>query len=296
MVSTLITRGGRVLAYEESGDPHGKPVLLLHGTPGSRVGPRPRQARFYPQGVRLIAYDRPGFGESERCPGRAVADAAADVDDLADHLGIERFAVVGRSGGAPHALACAALLPERVTRVAALVACAPRDLMGERWYDGMAARNIEWYRVAEQGLAAYTAYVAAEMNRSRANPASIMPTTHADVPKPDRDAAAEYGIKLALMDTYSEALHYGIGGWIDDNIALVNPWGFDPARLRAPVLLWHGAEDMFSPVTHSKWLERAIPGAQLELAAGRAHLGAIEVLPSLFPWLTEDLQGSAAGY
>jgi pimeloyl-ACP methyl ester carboxylesterase len=202
--------------------------------------------------------------------------------------------VVGRSGGAPHALACAALLPERVTRVAALVACAPRDLMGERWYDGMAASNIKRYRKAEHGIAVYTAYVAEEMNHSRANPESVMPTTHADVPKADRVAASEYGTKSGLMDTYTEALSNGIGGWIDDDLALVNPCGFDLARLRVPVLLWHGAEDVFSPVAHSQWLEQAIPGARLDLAVGRAHLGAIEVLPGLFPWLTAGLERSAA--
>ena len=294
MVNTLITRGGRVLAYEESGDPCGKPVVFLHGTPGSRVGPRPREARLYPQGVRLIAYDRPGYGGSDRFVGRVVADAAADVEELADMLGIERFAVVGRSGGAPHALGCATLLPERVTRVAALVACAPRDLMGERWYDGMAALNIERYRVAEHGIDAYTAYVAEEMHRSRENPVSVMPTTHSDVPRADRIAAAEHGIRSGLLDTFAEALSNGIGGWIDDNLALVSPWGFDLARLRSPALLWHGAEDVFSPVAHSHWLKQTIPGAELELAVGRAHLGAIVVLPSLFPWLTAGLERSAA--
>jgi pimeloyl-ACP methyl ester carboxylesterase len=292
MVSTLITRDGRVLAYEQYGDKSGKPVFFLHGTPGSRTGPRPRPSTLYRQGIRLIGYDRPGYGHSDRFKGRRVVDAASDVEELAESLGIERFAVVGRSGGGPHALACAALLPERVTRVASLVTCAPRDLMEERWYDGMAARNIEWYRVADLGIEAYTAFVAEDMNRKRADPESALPTNHSDVPKADRAASSEFGIKSGLVDTYTEALRNGIDGWIDDNLALVSPWGFEPALLCPPVLLWHGVDDIFSPPEHSRWLKQRIPHAVLDLAAGKAHLGAIEVLPSLFPWLTEGLEYS----
>lgn len=294
MVSTLTTRGGRVLGYEQFGDPHGKPVVFLHGTPGSRSGPHPRDIRLYPQEIRLIAYDRPGYGHSERFKGRTVADAAADVEDLADALGVERFAVAGRSGGGPHALACAALLPERVTRVASLVTCGPRDLMGDDWYQGMAERNIEWYRVAETGIDAYTEFVSPEMNSRRADPESALPTNHADVPKPDRAAGSEYGIMSGLVGTYEEGLRPGVGGWIDDNLALVSPWGFDLATLHTPVLLWHGAEDVFSPVSHSHWLQQRIPQARLKLAQGKAHLGAIEELPGLLPWLTEGLERSAA--
>ncbi|HTJ66331.1 MAG TPA: alpha/beta hydrolase [Actinospica sp.] len=294
MVGRFTTRDGRALAYEEFGNPNGKPVFSLHGTPGSHRGPRPRGLRLYPRGIRLIGYDRPGYGDSDRCEGRRVADAAADVEDLADRLGIERFAVVGRSGGGPHALACAALLPERVTRVASLVTCAPRDLMGERWYDGMAERNIEWYRVAELGIDAYTEFVADDMNRKRADPESALPSSHADVPKADRAASSEYGIKSGLVDTYAEALRHGIGGWIDDNLAMISPWGFDPATLTTPVKLWHGADDVFSPVAHSTWLKQCIPHAELDIADGKAHLGAIEELPRLLLWLTEGLERADA--
>lgn len=124
------TADGRRLRIEISGDPRGRPVFLLHGMPGSRVGPRPRSLFLYQRGARLISYDRPGYGGSDRRPGRRVADVAEDVAHVADSLGLDRFAVVGRSGGAPHALACAALLPGRVTRAAAMVGLAPRDARG----------------------------------------------------------------------------------------------------------------------------------------------------------------------
>src|SRR5688572_21098379 len=109
--------GGPDLSVSISGSDDGEPVFLLHGTPGSRLGPKPRTSVLYRLGVRLICYDRPGYGGSARRGKRTVADAARDVAAIADQLGIERFAVAGRSGGGPHALACAALLPDRVTRV-----------------------------------------------------------------------------------------------------------------------------------------------------------------------------------
>ncbi|GAB3901332.1 hypothetical protein GCM10027612_64540 [Microbispora bryophytorum subsp. camponoti] len=116
----------RRLAVAQRGKIHGgRPVFLLHGTPGSRIGPLPREGLLYRLGVRLITYDRPGYGGSDRHEGRSVGDVAADVAAIADHLGLDRFAVVGRSGGGPHALACAALIPHRVTRAAVLVGLAP---------------------------------------------------------------------------------------------------------------------------------------------------------------------------
>ncbi len=115
------TPDGRHLSTQTYGDPDGKPVFLLHGTPGSRLGPHPRGTVLHRLGVRLIAFDRPGYGDSDRFQGRRVADAATDVLAIADAFGLDKFAVVGRSGGGPHALACAALLPDRLTKVAVLV-------------------------------------------------------------------------------------------------------------------------------------------------------------------------------
>src|SRR5262249_53418979 len=113
------------LAVEVCGAPDGLSVFLMHGTPGSRSGPRPRSSLLYRLGIRLISYDRPGYGGSSRVPGRCVADAADDVRAIADALRLDRFAVIGRSGGGPHALACAARLDDRVIATAALVSIAP---------------------------------------------------------------------------------------------------------------------------------------------------------------------------
>src|ERR1700722_11642562 len=142
---TVYVAGGRRLTVCEFGDRSQEPVFYLHGTPGSRVGPRPTNQELENFKIRLIAFDRPGYGGSDRLETRTVADVAADVEAIADRLGVDRFAVLGRSGGGPHALACAALLPHRVTRAAALVSLAPWQAQGLDWFDGMAKSNRDAY-------------------------------------------------------------------------------------------------------------------------------------------------------
>lgn len=142
--------GGRNLAVSVFGELARTPVFYLHGTPGSRVGPRPTNQQLEDVDVCLITYDRPGYGRSGRLASRTVADAAKDVEAIADFLGLKRFAVLGRSGGGPHALACAALLPDRVTSAATLVSLAPRQARGLNWFEGMAESNVHAYTVAAE--------------------------------------------------------------------------------------------------------------------------------------------------
>jgi pimeloyl-ACP methyl ester carboxylesterase len=286
-VRTTRTADGNILTYQEFGHPAGRPVFLLHGTPGSRRGPRPRPTVLHRDHLRLIAYDRPGYGGSTRRVGRDVAAAAQDVRLLADHLGIERFGVVGRSGGGPHALACAALLPDRVVRAAALVSLAPRDQMGESWFGDMNEHNVERYRMAERGLEEYTAYVRESMNRSRQDPETLLP--YAELSKVDKAVISDYGIKVMMYENYQEGLRATTDGWIDDNLAFVEPWGFDPSAIAVPVWLWHGTEDAFSPSEHSRWLAKAIPGSELVLGHGRAHLGALVELRRALRWAAAGL-------
>src|SRR5262245_52324001 len=142
--------GDRVLTVEVAGARTGSPVFLLHGTPGSRNGPKPRGSLLYRLGVQLISYDRPGYGGSTRHEGRRVSDAAADVEAIADALGLASFAVVGRSGGGPHALACAALLPERVERTAVLVSLAHPEATDLDWFAGMNNDNVREFSAARE--------------------------------------------------------------------------------------------------------------------------------------------------
>jgi pimeloyl-ACP methyl ester carboxylesterase len=268
------------------GDPDGIPIFLLHGTPGSRLGPHPRGQVLHRLGVRLIAFDRAGYGRSDRLRGRQVADVAADVEAIADHYKLDRFAVVGRSGGGPHALACAALLPERATRAAVLVGLAPRGADGLDWFDGMAQSNVTEFTAAATGYDGIAAQLKAAADAIRANPASLIASLEAELPDSDRRVVADSGIRSKLVATYAEALRTSAYGWIDDALAFCSPWGFDLAAVAVPVVLWHGASDVLSPVNHARWLAERIPGATVVVQAGAAHFGALDVLPDILRWLS----------
>lgn len=278
--------GRRWLAVSQRGKiKGGSPVFLLHGTPGSRVGPSPRDGLLYRLGVRLITYDRPGYGGSDRHIGRRVGDVAADVEAIADHLGLETFAVVGRSGGGPHALACAALLPERVTRVAVLVGLAPSEADGLDWFEGMTRSNIIEYTQARKGRGTLAAHLAPAVEEIRDDPVRLVHALYDELTEADREVVADLGIRAMLVANYAEALRHSPDGWIDDAIAFCTPWGFDPADIKVPTLLWHGEDDVFSPIGHSRWLAERIPTAKVVIQRGAAHFHALQVLPDLLPWL-----------
>ncbi|MCT9934236.1 alpha/beta hydrolase [Planotetraspora sp. A-T 1434] len=285
MTDVLVAPDGRRLAVQQQGEPDGHPVFLLHGTPGSRVGPSPRPTVLYRLGIRLISFDRPGYGLSDRLPGRSVADVAADVAAIADGLGIARFAVVGRSGGAPHALACAALLPQRLTRVAALVGLAPRGAEGLDWFDGMAHSNVVEYTMALAGHRAVASRLATAAAQIRADPASKVVGLSQQVPESDRRVVTDHGIRRMLVRNFAEGLRDSIDGWVDDVLAFCGGWGFDPAVIEVPTLVWHGENDVFSPVGHARWLGERIPAATVKIQHGVAHFGAIGVLPEVLLWL-----------
>ncbi|MET8141779.1 alpha/beta hydrolase [Sphaerisporangium sp. NPDC005288] len=260
-------------------------MFLLHGTPGSRIGPCPRGAVLYRLGVRLITFDRPGYGRSDRLIGRSVAAAAEDVEAIADALEIDRFAVVGRSGGGPHALACAALLPARVTRAAVLVGLAPHAAEGLDWFGGMAASNITEYTVALAGRSRFADWLAPTAQEIRADPGSLIADLYAELPEADRRMVANPGVRAMLLANYAEALRHSEDGWVDDAIAFCSPWGFDLTVIQAPTLLWHGGKDRFCPVDHSHWMAARIRTAIMRVEPEAAHFGALEALPDLLPWL-----------
>jgi pimeloyl-ACP methyl ester carboxylesterase len=282
----VITSSGRSLMVDLSGKPDGAPVFLLHGTPGSRSGPKPRGAALYWRGVKLITYDRPGYGGSSRQPGRAVADAAYDVAAIADDLGIDRFAVVGRSGGGPHALACAALLPTRVTRTAVLVSLAPANARDLDWYSGMADDNVAAYTTAEDDRYALIQDLTSRAARLARDPESLLAGLRPELVDADRRVVDNVPIARQLTETYAEALRHGPFGWIDDVLALRGDWGFALDTITGPVRIWHGADDRFSPVAHAHWLARRIPTSVIDVEQGTAHFGAVEILPEILSWLT----------
>jgi len=277
--------GDRTLTYEVAGDPDGAPVFYLHGMPGSSSGPRPRNAVLNRHGVKLVSYDRPGYGRSSRRPGRSVADAVDDVEFLADHLRIGTFTIMGRSGGGPHALACAALLPHRVLRAAVLVSFAPADADDLDWFSNMAGSNIDAYQEASFDQRRLTETLRVRANRVKQDPAHLLDLLRAEATAADARIIDDFFLRSLLLRTYQAAVIHGPYGWIDDVLALRQDWGFRPEDIKVPVRLWHGADDQFAPPSHTEWLAARIPDAKLEVQPGAAHFGALSVVPRLLEWL-----------
>jgi pimeloyl-ACP methyl ester carboxylesterase len=276
---------GRRVRYEEFGPAGGAVVFVAHGTPGSRLGVRPSDGALHRLGIRAVTYDRPGYGESDRAAGRTVADAAGDVAAIADAVGAERFAVYGISGGGPHALACAALLPQRVTRAAALVGVAPFRASGLDWFAGQTPSNVEEFQAAVAGESALTKALTPMVGPFREDPASLLDALEAELSDEDRAVIRGQAVRDMLVTGFGEALRQGVGGWVDDDLAFVEPWGFDLTAIETPTLLWHGTEDRLAPISHSEWLSRHIPTARLVRVPHAGHMSAFAVQDEVIAWL-----------
>ena len=289
-----VASGGRTITFEIAGPPDGMPVFLFHGTPGSSSGPRPRSIVLHRLGVRLISYDRPGYGGSSRREHRRVVDAVEDVDILADHLGLRRYGVVGRSGGGPHALAVAARRADEVVAAAVLVTIAPADAAGLDWYSGMTAHNVNEYKTADSSSSALTEMIRLRAERIRRDPDSLIDDLREEMRDTDKRIVDDLSIRRLLARTYAEALRSGPFGWIDDALALRGDWGFEPQEVKTPVRLWHGADDNFSPVSHTQWLAKRLQRCEVQVQSGAAHFGAVEILPEMLGWLRSKEDATAA--
>jgi pimeloyl-ACP methyl ester carboxylesterase len=269
------TSDGRTLAYEQQGDPRGVPVFLLHGTPGSRLsGLHPDPAKVTEAGLWLITYDRPGYGGSTRQHGRAVVDCVADIVTIADQLGLERFAVTGSSGGAPHSLAAAARIPERVTRAESNVGPAPYEAEGLDYFDGMDPENVRELECALAGEEDLVPMLEREaqkaLERLDDDPAALLGDF--DLSEADRAVLAQEVVKQRMRMSFREAMTQGIGGWVDDDLEFVRPWGFDLAEIRVPVQVRYGASDVLVPAAHGAWLGAHVPGATVIVDEASGHM------------------------
>ncbi|KND40293.1 MULTISPECIES: alpha/beta fold hydrolase [Streptomyces] len=311
MVKTVKTpSGGRTIAYETWGDPDAHPVFLLHGTPGSRLGPRLRTFDLHKLGVRLIAYDRPGYGGSDRHGGRTVVDAAHDVSVIAEDLDLKKYSVVGRSGGAPHALACAARnIGSQVASVAALVSLAPPDADGDGfdWHSEMSESNVSTYDLLDRHAPDVTelgALLARNAETIRRDPTVFLASLREEMPSVDRVIVEDAGIREHLLRNYLSAVGRAEQGeeesvdprapmgWVDDLVAFRTHWGFKLQEIdgSVPVMLWHGERDVFAPVAHFHWLTKRIPSAKAVLQPSAAHFAALPALPQVLAW-TRDAAG-----
>ena len=261
--------GSTLHAYDLGGDGH--PLIWLHGTPNTGEPPEPLFAAAAERGIRWISYDRPSYGGSTPRPGRDVASAAADVAAVADALGVERFALMGHSGGGPHALATAARLPERVQAVVCASGLAPYGADGLDWFAGIAPGGQAELRAARAGRSALEEHLkTAEFDAESFTPA---------------DQAALSADWSWLAGIAGKAFDQGPDGMIDDNLAYVAPWGADPTAVEAPVLFLHGVDDRMVPAAHSRWLAGQCRSAELWLRPGEGHVSVLRTAPAALDWV-----------
>ena len=265
---------GRTLVFAEWGDLGGEPVFVLHGTPGCRLTRFPKVELVRSAGVRMITYDRAGYGGSLRHRGRTVADAAGDVAAIADCLGIGRFSASGGSGGGPHALAVAALLGERVIRAACVVSFAPFDALGEEFFAGMDPENVKEFGWALAGEERLAAELEREDQRLRqrvaADPATML--DNFGLPESDKQILGRPDMAEMIRESTLEQTRHGVWGWVDDDLALVSPWGFAPAAIAVPTQVWYGTRDVLVPPRQGEWIASTVPGAVVRLNEF-GHLG-----------------------
>lgn len=283
---TVKTTDGRTLNVAEDGDKKGKPVFALHGTPGSLILYPPHVRDAFDKGIRLISYDRPGYGRSSPHPGRKVADAAKDVLAVADFMGLDSFAVWGISGGGPHSLACAALLGSRVVGVSSLASPAPYPAEGIDWFEGQGEDNVEEFRAAISGPLALTKFLEPlRVSVLDAKPEDILKILESLLPTVDREALkGELGEYLTA--NMKQGLAPGIEGAKEDDLAFVSDWGFDLTKIRVPVLLWQGRHDKMVPYAHGEWLAERLRVPEVRLLAGDGHITLYrDRVPETHAWL-----------
>jgi pimeloyl-ACP methyl ester carboxylesterase len=264
-----LTDGRLLTAYDSGSGGSGQPTVVWHhGSPQTGALLPPLLSATADRGLRLVSYARPSYRGSTPRPGRDVASAADDVAQLADALGIDRFAVMGASGGGPHALACAALLPGRVTGVVTLAGLAPYTEEFD-WYAGMCT---------EGGLRS-----AALGRDARA--------LHAETAEFDlesftaADWAALEGEWTSLGEDAQRAGQAGPDGLIDDDVAFAKLWGFDLGQVETPALLVHGGQDRVVPPSHSDWMLRQLPASELWFRPTAGHISILYAVPVALDWL-----------
>jgi pimeloyl-ACP methyl ester carboxylesterase len=251
-------------------------TLVYHSASPHAPVPFPQlEAAATARGIRLVQYARPGYGDSARKIGRRVADAAADVRAILDSLDIERFLVLGWSGGGSHALACAALLPDRVAAASTIASMAPYGSAGLDFFANMDPANVRELKTAitdpnrvqflletyRPGLAAITA-------------SDIVNSPTASV---EDQALMKGPFAVFLADALRRAVSGGIWGWYDDDLATIRGWGFDVGSIRVPVTIWHGEKDHDVPVAHGRWLASHIPGVRSQLLPDHSHVSLVAV-------------------
>ena len=287
---TVRAGDGRTLTVAQWGDLEGFPVFVLHGTPGSRFGRHYDESAYVEVGARVITYDRPGYGGSDRQRGRRVVDCVSDVALIADALGVERFAVTGGSGGGPHSLALAARLPARVTRATCDVGVAPFETPDFDWFEAMDPLNVrefEWALAGEEVLEREYEREAAQMLARVAEDPATMFGEDWQLSEADRAQLAVTERHEVVREMINEAFRTGVWGIVDDMLCITRPWGFDVAEIRVPTRIMYGLTDVLVPRQHGDWLAGHVPNAEVVIEEEAGHLFDAARVTEHYRWLLQ---------
>jgi pimeloyl-ACP methyl ester carboxylesterase len=266
------TAHGRNIGVYEYGDPDGRPIIALHGTPSCGAGFDWTDGPARERCLRVIAPDRPGIGHSDPAPMASVAEYATDIEALADALGIERFVVLGYSGGGPYALAVAQRLPDRVES-ATIVSGAGEIGTWAKWKDlSRSDRQLTWLSLHAPAVARATLRVADA--GARLLPTVALWSAEAEMSGPDRAVMRTLGSREALA-LFTQALAGSAAGAVDDYALLARPWHVPVREISVPVHCWHGTADNLVPLAHTEALLERIPGARLTTWPDEGHLALI---------------------
>ena len=280
--STIRLRDGRQLGYAEWGEPEGAPLLFFHGWPGSRLEGRLGDEAAREIGVRLIAIDRPGAGLSDFQEGRRLVDWPDDVVEAAAALGLDRFAVLGISGGGPYAAACAWKLPNRVTGTAIVSSLAPLDVPGG--VAGMGRQNRLVFQLVGSVPVLGRALMAAMARSVKRRPDSILERGVAAAE--DKALLRLPGVQAILAESLSEAFRSGSRGPAWEMGLYARSWGFPLEDITTPVYVSHGEEDANAPVNMGRYLAATIPDCRAAFYPGEAHLHFLNRLPEILEALS----------
>lgn len=261
---------GRTLAYAEYGDPKGTPVFFFHGTPGSRLFHPPDDVTTR-LGVRLICTDRPGYGDSTFQPNRVLLDWGTDIAQLADHLGFDKFAVVGHSGGGPHTLACAYALPERVKAAAVIAGAGPVDAPGATedinwlyWFGFKFGQYIPW--------SVWRSIIEQVFREIAKDPSKSIDRDNKTRPSVDTEILDIPEIRELCVQSDMEAYRHGLLAFAWDARLLTRPWGFQLDEIKVPVHFWHGTLDNSTTMAMASYMVDKIPDGKLTVCDGEGHM------------------------
>lgn len=274
---------GREVAYTDIGC-HGSPcIFFFHGAPMSRLHLAYVEPKCVAERVRVVSPDRPGYGGSSPQPGRSMLDWPSDVAALADALQIDRFLVAGHSTGGPYAVACAALLPERVA--AAIVLSGVTDMGWAGAWKGYGAESERHLmHIPDEATA-----IAWCQHRFGTDGSGFLNVSDFEFGEPDNVLFADEQAGPAIMATVAEAFRQGVAGYAQDVVVQGRPWPFDPARIVVPVQVVHGEMDVLIPLAHARHTAERIPGSSLRVLAGHGHMTTVAELPTLASDLVRSL-------